>query len=338
MSHTPGTLTRLSTTPILEPRPDVQWECGAVLNSAVWEENGKTYLLYRAIDHETGWTQENPVGGRYHTSVGLAVSEDGIHFERRPEPIIPFGFFGGKSEAQDCRIVKIGGTYYLTYCLYDKDIGLPSPGYSVSTDLINWEHRGELVPFADFGYNKNATLFPEKVGSRFALLHRPEARAFRHLPRENFNWRTWSRAPITDDADQPGVTLSFSDDLHNWTDTRVVITPRENSWDNVKVGPGAPPIRTQRGWLNVYHAVDDSHTYRLGLALHDLDDPSIVLKRQDQWLLQPELDWEKHGDVDGAIFTCGALLFNDFTLRVYYAGADTRLGVAEGDVKAFLES
>lgn len=329
-------LRRLSLAPILEPRPHLFWERGAVLNSAVLEENGRTYLFYRAIDHDTGWTQNNPVGGRYLTSVGLATSEDGIHFERQDQPVIPFGFFGGSTEAQDCRIVKIEGLYYLTYCLYDKDIGLPSPGYSVSSDLVHWEHRGELVPFSEFGYNKNAALFPEKIGGRFALLHRPEAAVFRHLPRENFNWRTWGRAPIEKDHDLPGVTLSFSHDLRHWTDTQVVLKPIPNSWDNVKVGPGAPPIRTSKGWLNVYHAVDDSHTYRLGLALHDLEDPSVILKRQEQWILEPELDWEKHGDVDGAIFTCGAILKGDSTLRVYYAGADTVLGVAEGDIGTFI--
>jgi beta-1,2-mannobiose phosphorylase / 1,2-beta-oligomannan phosphorylase len=336
MSSLPFVLKRVSTGPLLTPRPEVSWERGAVLNSAVWEENGKTYLFYRAIDHDTGWTQENPVGGRYYTSVGLATSDDGIHFERREQPVIPFGFMGGKSEAQDCRIVKIEGTYYLTYCLYDKDVGLPRPGYSVSTDLVHWEHRGELVPFADHGYNKNAALFPEKINGRFALLHRPEAAAYRHLPRQSFCWRGWSRAPITDERELPGVTLSFSDDLKTWKDTQVVIKPRRDSWDNVKVGPGAPPIRTAKGWLNVYHAVDASHTYRLGLALHDLKDPSIILKRQDQWILQPEADWEKHGDVDGAIFTCGALLRPDGTLRVYYAGADTVIGLAEGNVTEFL--
>jgi predicted GH43/DUF377 family glycosyl hydrolase len=336
MSNSSIALRRVTDEPLLVPRPSITWERGAVLNSAVWEENGKTYLFYRAIDHDTGWTQENPVGGRYYTSVGLAVSEDGLHFERQDTPIIPFGFMGGKSEAQDCRIVKIDGVYYLTYCLYDKDIGLPSPGYSVSTDLIHWEHKGELVPFAEYGYNKNATLFPGKIGGRFALLHRPEAAPYRHLPRESFDWRTWSRAPIENETDLPGVTLSFSTDLRNWTDSQVVIRPRRGAWDNVKVGPGAPPIRTPQGWLNVYHAVDQDHTYRLGLALHDLDDPSIILKRQDQWILQPERDWERHGDVDGAIFTCGAILREDGTLRVYYAGADTMIGLAEAPMDEFL--
>ncbi len=99
-----------------------------------------------------------------------------------------------------------------------------------------------------------------------------------------------------------------------------MIKPRENSWDNVKVGPGAPPIRTPRGWLNVYHAVDASHTYRLGLALHGLDDPSIVLKRQNSGSSNPSWTGKNMAMWMVAIFTCGALLHNDFTLRVYYAG------------------
>lgn len=333
-SKSPFRLHRVTSEPLLKPRPNVAWERGAVLNSAVWEENGKTYLFYRAIDHDPAWNQE--AGGRYLTSVGVAVSEDGLHFERREKPIIPSGFMGGATEAQDCRIVKIEGTYYLTYCLYDKDLGLPSPGYSTSTDLEHWEHHGELVPFADFGYNKNAALFPEKIGGRFALLHRPEAAAYRHLPRESFNWRTWSRAAVESEDQAPGVTLSFSSDLKTWSDTKVILKPRGNQWDCDKVGPGAPPIRTPQGWLNIYHGVDNHHTYRLGIALHDLDDPSLVLRRQEEAILQPELDWERFGDVDGAIFTCGALLKPDGTLRVYYAGADTVLSLAEANVAGFL--
>ncbi len=315
----------------------MQWERGACLNSAVHHEDGMWYLLYRAIDHEPGWKQGVAGRGPYNTSVGLAVSRDGLHFERRPQPVIPFGFYGPNTEAQDCRIVKIDGLYYLTYCLYDKKRGVPTTGYSVSKDLVDWEHKGELTPFSEFGFNKNATLFPEKIGGRFCLLHRPEAAAYRSLPINQFNWRTWSRAPEGTPDSIAGVTISFSDDLKSWEGEEVVIAPRSGHWDNVKVGAGAPPIRTASGWLNVYHGVDDEHIYRLGIALHDLHDPSVVLKRQEAAILEPELDWERHGDVDGAIFTCGAVLQGS-RLRVYYAGADTVIGLAEADVCEFLES
>ncbi len=329
-------LRRVGDQPVLSPRPGVRWERGACLNSAVHYEDGAWYLLYRAIDHEPNWKQ-GISKGPYNTSVGLAVSRDGLRFERRPEPVIPFGFYGPDTEAQDCRVVKIDGLYYLTYCLYDKKQGLPTTGYSISKDLVTWEHKGELTPFSEFGFNKNATLFPEKIGGRFCLLHRPEAAACRHLPMNQFNWRTWSRGPEGAPESVAGVTLSYSDDLKTWDNEEVVIAPREGHWDNVKVGAGAPPIRTLQGWLNVYHGVDDNHIYRLGIALHDLEDPTVILKRQEASILEPELDWERHGDVDGAIFTCGAVLHGS-RLQVYYAGADTVIGLAEADVCEFLTS
>lgn len=329
-------LRRFSEQPILVSRPEVRWERGACLNTAVWFEGGVWYLFYRAIDHETGWKQGVQGKGPYTTSVGLALSNDGVNFSRMDQPVIPFGFYGPDTEAQDCRVVKIEDLYYLTYCLYDKKKGLPTTGYSVSTDLVHWRHCGELTPFSEFGFNKNAALFPEKIGGRFCLLHRPEAASFRHLPIGQFNWRTWSRGEAMDDSQLPGVTISYSDDLRNWTDSEVVIAPRYGLWDGTKTGAGAPPIRTDSGWLNVYHGVDDNHIYRLGLALHDLNDPTVILKRQVEPILEPELEWEKHGDVDGAIFTCGAVL-QGTNLRVYYAGADTVIGMADADVSQFLQ-
>jgi predicted GH43/DUF377 family glycosyl hydrolase len=326
-------LQRASCEPLVVPRAEVRWERGACLNSAVIFEGGVWHLLYRAIDHEPGWKQGRP--GPYLTSVGLATSTDGLHFTRREEPVIPYGFYGPNTEAQDCRLVKIDGLYHLTYCLYDKSRGIPTTGCSVSSDLVHWEHRGELTPFDEFGFNKNAALFPEKIGGRFCLMHRPEAAAFRHLPAKDFNWRTWSRGPSDEGDPQTGITLSYSDDLRHWTDSDVVLAPRPGLWDNIKVGAGAPPIRTPQGWLNVYHGVDERHVYRLGIALHDADDPTVVLKRQEEPILQPELEWECRGDVDGAIFTCGAVLHGT-RLQVYYAGADTVIGLAEGDVHTFL--
>ena len=326
-------LQRLSTDPILRPRPDLQWERGAVFNAGVIEKDGCIHMFYRAVDHEPGG--KHGQCKIYRTSVGYAVSADGLNFKRADTPLIPYGLLGDRHAAEDCRIVELDGLYYLTYCLNNRNTGCPSPGYSVSPDLRHWEHRGELVPFAEFGFNKNATLFPERIGGRYALFHRPEASAFRHLPLKQFSWRTWSRCDDMAEDQRPGLTLSYSHDLRHWEDTRVILRPREGNWDNHKVGPGAPPMRTPAGWLNVYHAVDALHVYRLGLALHDLRDPSIVLKRQDSCILEPELDWEIEGDVPNVVFTCGALL-RGTELTVYYAGADTCIGIARADVAAFL--
>lgn len=326
-------LQRLSETPILTPREHLGWERGAVFNAGAIRANGQVHLFYRAVDHEPGG--KHGQCQTYNTSVGHAVSDDGLHFQRHDTPLIPYGFSGPSECAEDCRIVQLEGLYYLTYCFYNRTLGRPSPGYSTSPDLSHWEHHGELVPFADYGFNKNAMLFPERIGGRYALLHRPEAMAFRHLPQQRFDWRTWSRSEHMRPEQQPGITLSYSTDLRHWTHSRIIMAPRPGAWDCSKVGPGAPPLRTPAGWLNVYHGVDAQHVYRLGLALHDLHNPALVLKRQTECLLEPELEWEREGDVPNVVFTCGALL-DGTRLTVYYGGADTCIGVAAADVAEFL--
>lgn len=326
----PVKLKRLSGRPILEPRPEVAWECGAVLNTAAVQADGKVHLFYRAIRHDgkgsgTRWSC-------YDTTVGHAVSSDGIRFDRL-EPVIPYGFDGGLA-AEDCRVSRIGGRYYMTYCQYDKAEGIPRAGYAVSDDLYHWDRKGVLVPYEECGFNKNAVLFPGLVGGRYALFHRPESAAYRQRDLSQFDWWTWARSGELADQEQPGITLSYSDDLKCWSDTRVIMQPRRGFWDDMKVGPGAPPILTPRGWLNVYHGVSSDKTYRLGIAIHAAKDPSIVLERQAECIIEPELEWEREGDVPNVIFTCGALLIGR-RLVVYYGGADKRIGVAEADVGDF---
>jgi predicted GH43/DUF377 family glycosyl hydrolase len=97
-------------------------------------------------------------------------------------------------------------------------------------------------------------------------------------------------------------------------------------WDEMKIGPGAPPIKTPRGWLSIYHGVFktmDGAVYRLGVALHDLKDPSIILAVGDEWVLEPEEDFERTGYVHNVVFTCGAVPEEDGTVKIYWGGADT---------------
>jgi predicted GH43/DUF377 family glycosyl hydrolase len=107
-------------------------------------------------------------------------------------------------------------------------------------------------------------------------------------------------------------------------------------WEYLKVGLGAPPFRTDAGWLMVYHAVDKANVYRLGLVLLDIDDPTKVLKQTDEPILQPETEWELKGDVNNVVFTCGAVLLGT-ELWVYYGAADKTIGLAKGDVREFLK-
>ena len=106
----------------------------------------------------------------------------------------------------------------------------------------------------------------------------------------------------------------------------MVLKPVQYHWDEMKIGPGAPPIKTDRGWLSIYHGVFptmDGSVYRLGVALHDLIDPATIIGVADEWILQPEDPWEVTGYVHNVVFTCGAIAEQDGTVKIYWGGADT---------------
>lgn len=333
-------LQRVSDQPILTPRKHINWEQDAVLNAATVYEDGVYHLFYRAVEHSGFTNHDNwsDPGCRYDSCVGHATSTDGINFTCKDEPVVRWVHNNGHGtlDYQDPRVTKIGDTYYMVYCIWEnKTTYRAYPGYAISKDLHNWKQMGPLIKFEDHGYNKNAMLFPGKINGRFVAFHRPESPAHRHLPEENFNWRTWSRGNNEDCESGAGVTIALSDDLATWTDSTVIMTTRRGLWDNTKIGPGAPPIKTDAGWINVYHGVDENHVYRLGISLLDLDDPTKVLKRQQGPILEPETEWEKVGDVNNVVFTCGAILQGS-ELKVYYGGADTVIGAAKGDIREFL--
>jgi predicted GH43/DUF377 family glycosyl hydrolase len=336
----PLRLERISARPILKPRKNVSWEQDAVLNAAAFYEDGVYHLFYRAVEHpgfvnHDNWTDPN---FRYDSCIGHATSIDGINFTCADEPVIRWISHNGSGrlDFQDPRVTKIGDTYYMVYCMWEFGSTYHAyPGYAVSKDLHSWKQMGPLISFKEHGFNKNALLFSEKINARFVAFHRPESPACKHLPKENFDWHTWSRGDHNGDGPDAGVTIAFSEDLVTWIDNTIIMTPRDGLWDNAKVGPGAPPIKTDAGWLNVYHGVDENRVYRLGISLLDLDDPTIVLKRQEEPILEPEMEWEKVGDVDNVVFTCGAILQGS-ELTVYYGGADTVIGAAKGDITKFL--
>jgi predicted GH43/DUF377 family glycosyl hydrolase len=122
--------------------------------------------------------------------------------------------------------------------------------------------------------------------------------------------------------------LAKSYDLKNWGDHQVIMEAKPDSeWESEKIGIAGPPIKTGAGWLLIYHGVSASHHYSLGIALLDLNDPSKVIARQSQPILEPELEWEVHGHVPNVVFSCGQVIIDD-ELWVYYGGADTCIGVA----------
>ncbi|MFZ0593115.1 MAG: hypothetical protein WAM39_21845, partial [Bryobacteraceae bacterium] len=116
------------------------------------------------------------------------------------------------------------------------------------------------------------------------------------------------------------IWISYSPDLRFWGESQLIMKPEQYHWDEMKIGPGAPPIKTDKGWLSIYHGVFrtmDGSVYRLGVALHDLLNPAKVIGVSDSWILQPEDPWEITGYVHNVVFTCGAVAESDGTVKIY---------------------
>jgi len=280
---------RYAGNPILTKK-DVPYPIETVHNAAVVKYNGKYIMLFRAHTRN----------GR--SIIGIADSGDGFDFTVRPEPfLVPAtkGIFSTYEEygVEDPRICQIGNDYFITYSGYSRygvRIGL------ARTDDFIKVKRISLITQADY---RNIVLFPEKFNGRFVRLDRPHT--------DIAPWSIW---------------ISYSPDLIHWGDSQLVLKPEPYHWDEMKVGPGATPFKTERGWLNIYHGVFptmNGSVYRLGVALHDLKDPAHIIGVSDEWILQPEDPWEINGYVHNVVFTCGAVPEDDGTVKIYWGGTDT---------------
>lgn len=294
---------RYSGNPILTAA-DIPYPVVTVHNAGVTKHEGRYVMLFRS--HKDN--------GR--SILGLADSDDGFHFTARPEPFITPATDGvfGEYEAfgcEDARICAIDGDYLITYSAYSPHgvrIALARTRDFVSLEKV------ALISQADM---RNVVIFPEKIGGRYARLDRPHS--------EISPWSIW---------------ISYSEDLIYWGDSRVVMKPVTYHWDEMKIGPGATPIKTPRGWLHIYHGVFptmDGSVYRLGVALHDLTDPSKVLGVSDRWILQPEDAWEVTGYVHNVVFTCGAVAEDDGTLKLYWGGADKVMCAGTAEIEELVD-
>ncbi|MCP4358469.1 MAG: glycosidase [Chloroflexi bacterium] len=293
-------LTRLSETPILMPEESHAWEAAAVFNCAVIAHNGLIHMIYRATD-----VTSNGKEGAYVNNLGYAVSSDGLHFNRLVQPILTNDVPQELRGPEDPRLVRLDDTFYMTYTGY----GGRFPGdYRIclasSPNLINWQRQGILLDEP----NKDAALFPEKVNGRYAMLHRRP----------------------------PDIWLAYSDDLLHWDNHTSIMQPVPgSSWESQKVGAAGPPIKTEQGWLLIYHGVSDDGRYSLGAALLSLDNPAQISQRQTEPVLKPVLSWEIQGYVPNVVFSCGQAIMGD-ELYVYYGGADTAIGVAALPLERFI--
>ncbi|MBN2890271.1 MAG: glycoside hydrolase family 130 protein [Bacteroidales bacterium] len=279
---------RYKNNPILT-KNDVPYPVATVHNAAVVKYNNKYIMIFRS----------HKLNGR--SILGKAESEDGFNFKVDNEPfMIPAteGIFKEYEEygVEDPRIIFLEGEYFITYSAYSRH-GV-RVGLAKTKDFKSIE-RFSLITEADY---RNVVIFPEKFNGLYARLDRPHS--------EISPWSVW---------------ISYSPDLKFWGESKLIIKPMQYHWDEMKIGPGAPPIKTSRGWLNIYHGVFptmDGCVYRLGVALHDLEDPSRIIAVGDDWILQPEEDYEITGYVHNVVFSCGAVPETDGTVKIYWGGAD----------------
>jgi predicted GH43/DUF377 family glycosyl hydrolase len=307
-----GAWTRTSTQPIISPQ-GTSWESAGTFNPAVqfvasvgnlYQPGGprvtpKIVMLYRAQD-AAGTSR-----------LGYAESTDGIHFTRRPEPVLsPEADYEKDGGVEDPRLQEFDGIYYLTYTGYNKkDAQLC---LATSHDLIHWERKGVILPAYkgnwNKGWTKSGAIVPEKIDGKY--------------------WMYWL-GTAADKTDQMG--LSYSTDLLHWTEaTQTPVLPRRpGKFDSRVVEPGPPPILTEQGIVLIYNGADDKLIYRTGVAVFDRKDPRKILYRSDTPIFAPEKDWEKVGQVPNVVFVEGVVQMTQKNFFFYYGAGDKYVGVAQ---------
>jgi len=143
-------------------------------------------------------------------------------------------------------------------------------------------------------------------------------------------------------APRAHMWISYSPDLRHWGSHKLMLEARKGAWwDANKIGLSPPPIETPQGWLVIYHGVRQTAAgsiYRLGIALFDLQTPTVCLKRSNEWIFGPQEPYEQRGDVDNVVFPCGYTLAPDGdTIHLYYGASDTSIALATGSIRAILD-
>lgn len=331
-------LIKCTQNPVLSPNPNNYWENLVVCNPGVWYENGTFYMLYRAAGDDE----------QHFIRVGLATSTDGINFKRESdEPV-----FGPSSNGpdmggvEDPRIIKFGNEYYVTYAYrpyppgrywtFPHDvINLPetgpdapavykhniaNSGLAVTTDFKNFRRLGRIT--TSNLDDRDVILFPEKINGKYAMLHRP---------------KQWIGAEYG--CDYPSIWIRYSDDLMVWEEKSTLLLSGINGTWEEKIGGSTPPLRTDDGWLLIYHGVENGGNgyYRVGVALLDLEDPTKVTARLEDWIMEPEHDYEIEGFYKGCVFPTGNMIVDNI-LYVYYGAADKYVGLATCDINELLKT
>jgi predicted GH43/DUF377 family glycosyl hydrolase len=224
----------------------------------------------------------------------LLCSTDGIHFSEPENTALIMG--SGMLEQygiEDCRVSKIGETYHLTYtAVSENGVGV---GMLTTEDWKNFDSKGMIFP----PHNKDCAIFEELINGKYYALHRPSS----PLIGGNYIW------------------LAESYDGVHWGNHKCIIRTRQGQWDSARVGAGAAPIRTPKGWLEIYHGADSENRYCLGAFLMDLENPAKVIARTVEPIMVPTENYELSGFFGFVVFTNGHIVDGD-QLTIYYGAAD----------------
>lgn len=295
---------RYENNPVLSYK-DVPYNAALIFNAGVAKYQGKYVMVFR---NDYGSVEERRLDG---TNLGLAFSDDGIHWEVQDKPC-----FDLKDEeilrAYDPRLTVMDGKVYMCFAV-DTRHGIRG-GIAVTEDFEKFEIISMTVPD-----NRNMVLFPEKIGGKYVRLERP--------------FPVYGRGG----KDRFDIWISDSPDLVYWGNSKLLLGVENVPYANDKIGPGAPPVKTEKGWLTTFHAVDLDPSrgkngwesawkkrYCAGIMLLELEDPSKVIGLCKDPLIAPETDYET---VDGfrtnVIFPGGMILEDDGEVKIYYGAADT---------------
>jgi predicted GH43/DUF377 family glycosyl hydrolase len=291
---------RINGEPLVKPDPELDWEAGGVFSPAVIHENGSWKMLYRAF------------GKDQISRMGYAESDDGILWRKSKEPrVIPDHTGLEDNGIEDPRIVKIDNRYLITYTAYEKENPDVETRIRIleTTDFHKFEHVTPRFHSQQHRNDKDGVLFPEKIHGKYYLFHRLE----------------------------PDIQLSSSNDLKSWTKYSTVLNPTRNDWEDYKIGAGAPPIRTQLGWLVFYHGVSQKYKYAMGAAVLDIDTPDKVLYRLPFPLLTPEFVYEETGVVSNVVFGTSVIELVA-SYRIYYGAGDDVIAAALVDKAELLKT
>lgn len=283
---------------------DIPFECNTVFNAAVTKLDDQYLLLIRVEDK------------RGRSIFALARSEDGYRFVVEPEPVMtptdeePFATYEACG-IEDPRITPMDGTYYVMYTAYSH--------YGPRLALAKTDNfkKFERIALISEPVNKDGALFPKKINGHYVRFDRPNV------------------------GSSGNIWISYSDDLIHWGSSEVAMSTRPDHWDCVRIGASAPPIETERGWLEIYHGVKDTAAgpiYRLGVVMLDLENPARVLGRAAIPILTPREYYERVGDIGNVVFSCGAIVEEQSQMvKMYYGAADTCICLGTAKLSALID-